>query len=201
MTKTVSIDSITPSFITHCLAEYLDEQPEPVLKGERAASVLVPLMPTDNGIEVLYTRRSEKLKNHRGQVAFPGGGADPEDKDVAATALREASEEIGLPPDAVNILGEMPAITSSSRYNVTPIVGWIKEPFEIIPNPSEVARVFTVPLTWIAQRRNVDFRDLETPWGRHRDVVFYQDFDGETIWGFTGHLTIQFLRILGLFKD
>ena len=200
MTKTVSIESITPAYISSRLTTYLNAHPAIDLKGEREAAVLLPLMLTPEGIKILYTRRSEKLKNHRGQVAFPGGGADPEDKDSAATALREANEEIGLHPGDVTLLGKMTTITSTSRYNVTPVVGWINHPFDIVPNPDEVARVFSVPLAWIADRHNVDFRDLETPWGRHRDVVFFKNYDGETIWGFTGHLTVQLLKILGLFE-
>lgn len=192
---------ITPQEISSYLAAYLANSPDTQLNGVRAASVLVPLISSDDGIKVLYTRRSEKLKNHRGQVAFPGGGADPEDTDVYATALREANEEIGLPADHVRILGKMPAVTSSSRYNVTPVVGWIEKPFEIVANPDEVAHVFTVPLSWLSERNNVDFRDLETPWGRHRNVVFFKDYTGETIWGFTGQLTVKFLQIIHRFVE
>ncbi len=171
------------------------------LKGDRAASVLIPLIPDKDGIKILFTRRSEKLQNHRGQVAFPGGGADPEDTTVEETALREAQEEVGLQPGLVSILGKLPTITSTSRYNVTPVVGWVNESFPIIPNPDEVARVFSVPLAWLSDRGNVDFRDLETPWGRHRNVVFYKEYDGETIWGFTGFLTVQLMRILQFYPE
>lgn len=187
---------LNPPVISGYLSKALESTSPKDLKGNRPAAVLIPLMETIDGLSLIYTRRSEKLKNHKGQVSFPGGGADPDDDGSAGTALREAQEEIGLPPENVDILGEMAGIMSSSRYNVTPVVGWITKPFQIIPNPDEVARVFTVPLAWLSDPENLDFRDMETPWGRHRDVVFFKEYDGEIVWGFTGLLTVRFLQIV-----
>jgi 8-oxo-dGTP pyrophosphatase MutT (NUDIX family) len=196
MNSSILLPNLEAEVISGYLMQALRQASPSVLKGDRLAAVLIPIIKTTEGLSLIYTRRSEKLKNHKGQVSFPGGGADPCDEGPAATALREAQEEIGLPPDNVQILGEMAGIMSSSRYNVTPVVGLIKKSFEIVPNPDEVARVFTVPMDWLSNPKNVDFRDMETPWGRHRNVVFYKEYDGEVVWGFTGLLTVRFLQII-----
>jgi 8-oxo-dGTP pyrophosphatase MutT (NUDIX family) len=165
----------------------------------RPAGVLMPLLQCDGETCLLFTRRSEKVLNHKGQVAFPGGAAEPYDESIVATALREAQEEIALPPTQVEILGIMPALVSTSRFHVTPVVGWIHGEFEIVPNPDEVARVFMIPVKWLRDPANVEYRTLETPWERHENVVFYRPYDEEVVWGFTGSLTIQFLKLIQVF--
>jgi len=170
-----------------------------VASGGKPAAVLIPLIQCDDETCLLFTRRSEMVLSHKGQVAFPGGAAEPFDDSIVATALREAQEEIALPPNQVEILGIMPALVSTSRFAVTPVVGWIHGEFEIIPNDDEVARVFMIPVQWLSDPANVDYRTLETPWERHENVVFYQPYDDEIVWGFTGALTIQFLQMIQVF--
>jgi 8-oxo-dGTP pyrophosphatase MutT (NUDIX family) len=113
---------------------------------------------------VLLTRRAEALRDHAGQVSFPGGGAEPEDADTAATALREAEEEIGLPRDRVEVLGHLPVYTTVTSFVVTPVVALVEPPFTLALDPIEVAEAFEVPLAW-----------LMTP-AHHRHHVF--EFDG-----------------------
>jgi 8-oxo-dGTP pyrophosphatase MutT (NUDIX family) len=169
------------------------------VSGGQPAGVLMPLLRCNGETCLLFTRRSEKVLNHKGQVAFPGGAAEPFDESIVATALREAQEEIALPPNQVEILGIMPALVSTSRFHVTPVVGWIHGEFEIMPNPDEVARVFVIPVKWLRDPANVEYRTLETPWERHENVVFYQPYDDEVVWGFTGALTVQFLKLIQVF--
>ena len=164
----------------------------------RPASVLIPIISVDNTWALLFTRRSESLRKHRGQVAFPGGGADVNDADPRQTALRESNEEIGLSSDNVKILGYLPSVPTVSHYCVTPVVGWIQKPFKIVMSKDEVARVFTVPIEWLADPKNVSYKKLETPWGTNQSVVFFNQFDDELVWGFTGSLTLNFLETLTL---
>jgi len=163
----------------------------------RAAAVLIPIIYTRQGWSLVYTRRSDQLQKHRGQVAFPGGSVDAEDLTIAETALREAWEEIALPKDHVNILGVMDSVESTSGFFVTPVVGWIHTPFEAVANAIEVARVFTVPLAWLAEKDHVQFRSFETPWGRQEGVIFFEPYDNELVWGFTGGVTLDFLHLAG----
>ena len=164
----------------------------------RPASVLIPIICVDNTWALLFTRRSESLRKHRGQVAFPGGGADVNDADPCQTALRESNEEIGLNSDNVQILGYLPSVPTVSHYWVTPVVGWIQKPFKIVMSKDEVARVFTVPIEWLADPKNVSYKKLETPWGTKQSVVFFNKYDEELVWGFTGSLTLKLLEILTL---
>jgi len=187
---------LSPESIQDLLDQYSQHQTPDIKSENKPAAVLIPLIETNEGLSLLFTRRSELVKSHKGQVSFPGGAAEAYDLDAIATALREAREEIGLPAHCVRILGQLEGFTSTSRFNVTPVVGWIDKPFQIIRNPDEVARVFTVPLAFLKVPANVEFRTLETPWGRHEGVVFYNDYDGETVWGFTGMLTLRFLQII-----
>jgi 8-oxo-dGTP pyrophosphatase MutT (NUDIX family) len=93
--------------------------------------VLVPLVQRDDGLHVLLTRRTDHLRDHAGQISFPGGRSEPDDADPAATALREAEEEVGLPRDRVEVIGELPAYTTVTHFVVTPVVALVQPPFEL----------------------------------------------------------------------
>jgi 8-oxo-dGTP pyrophosphatase MutT (NUDIX family) len=116
------------------------------------AAVLLGLVMRDEPM-VLLTRRANHMSTHSGQVAFPGGKVDPEDTDVRHTALREAHEEVGLNPALVHVLGELPTYTTGSAFVITPVVGLVEPGFEAVANPSEVAQVFEVPLSFLMNPR------------------------------------------------
>ena len=118
------------------------------------AAVLVPLVNRPQGLQLLLTQRSADLPDHPGQISFPGGRLERCDADHAAAALRETAEEIGLPPARVNVLGQLCPYETVSGYRVLPIVGWIEPPFELAPDPVEVADVFEVPLDFILDTAN-----------------------------------------------
>ena len=141
----------------------------------RPAGVLVPLIEVDGEIRVILTKRASHLKHHPGQIAFPGGKQEDSDADVIEAALREAEEEIGLPRDMVEVLGDLPPHETVSVFSVTPVVARITGPFDRVPEPGEVEEVFDVPLAhllnpdnywiegrrWRGQRRNY----FVVPWG------------------------------------
>lgn len=164
----------------------------PIVKRHRNAAVLVPLIPLPEGWQVLYTRRTNTVKHHKGLVSFPGGSVDEGDKDPADTATREAWEEIGLPRGQTRICGYLDNIVEITGYTVTPVVGIIPWPFEVHNSEGEVYRTFTIPLDWLADEKNYrpkHFEDLENP-AMSRNVVFYDEYDGETVWGLTAYITI-----------
>lgn len=160
----------------------------------RLAGVLVPLIRQAGSWHLLYTRRADGVEHHKGQVSFPGGASDLGES-AEQTALREADEEIGIRPADVRILGRLPQIVTISDYLVTPVVGVLTWPYAFRVHTPEVARVFTLPLTWLANRENyMILTRSET--GRH--VIAYQPYDGELLWGATAHMTVEFLKILKL---
>jgi 8-oxo-dGTP pyrophosphatase MutT (NUDIX family) len=118
-------------------------------QAPRRAAVLVPLVVHPGGLTVLLTERTARLRSHAGQIAFPGGQADPQDRGPIDTALREAQEEIALPPSAAQVLGLLPPYITSSRYDVTPVVALIDAGFTPHPHSDEVAQVFEAPLAFL----------------------------------------------------
>lgn len=169
--------------------------------SERAplhASVLVPLVMYDDHLTVLLTERTTHLSSHSGQVAFPGGKADPEDSNATVTALREAEEEIGLARHFVEVLGELPTYTTGSAFIVTPVVALVHPGFEIVPNPHEVADVFEVPLDFLMdpahhRRHAVDWAGQRREWLS----MPYVDAKAERfIWGATAGMLRNFYRFL-----
>lgn len=118
------------------------------------AAVLIGLVNRPQGLQVLLTQRTAHLSDHAGQISFPGGRAEDTDPSLAATALREAEEEVGLPGSAVAVLGTLPFYETVTGYRVTPVVGWVEPPFELTPDPFEVADVFEVPLEFLLTPAN-----------------------------------------------
>ncbi len=173
--------------------------PAELLSGPfRAAAVLVPFQRSELGWSLVYIRRTTKAEDrHSGQVAFPGGGADPMDSGPVETALREAQEEIGVDPGEVQILGRLHDFVTITGYQVTPVVGLIPYPYHFKADANEVSRVFTIPLPWLADRRNRrnELRYLPSPY-EPLPVIYYQVYDGELLWGASARFTVRLLEIL-----
>jgi 8-oxo-dGTP pyrophosphatase MutT (NUDIX family) len=166
--------------------------------GLRRASVLILFVCIDQLWHILYTRRTNAVENHKGQVAFPGGGEEPEDTDPIATALRETNEEIGVPAECVKVLGTIPEIPTHSGFLITPVVGRMEWPVHLIPSVDEVSRIFMVPLDWLANPDHWEERDFTRSDNSQEKVVFYRPYDGEIVWGITGRITLILLETLGL---
>lgn len=166
------------------------------------AAVLVPLVCREDGWHLLFTRRTDSVYHHKGQVSFPGGACDEGESTPEETALREANEEIGLRPDHVRVLGRLNATLTITHYRVTPVVGVMPWPYSLRPAPREVGRVFTIPLQWLSQEQNWDVRNA-TPKGVQRafPVIIYHPYDGEILWGATARMTHDFLKVIGMLKN
>jgi len=121
------------------------------------AAVLIPLLLQPNGLSVLLTQRTTHLRDHGGQISFPGGRMDPEDAGPNETALRESEEEIGLERERVEIIGQLPEYLTVSGYSVTPIIGLVKPQAEYVLDEFEVADIFEVPLSFLMDPANHQF--------------------------------------------
>jgi 8-oxo-dGTP pyrophosphatase MutT (NUDIX family) len=149
----------------------------------RRAAVLVPLIPRDCGLHVLFTVRASHLRDHSGQIAFPGGKIDPGDPSPADAALREAREEVGLPADAIRVLGHLDPYLSATGFLVLPVVGLVEPEARLTLNHDEVAATFEVPLAYLL---DPDRRRIESAVWRGRQRRYYVITYGEfRIWGVT----------------
>ena len=160
----------------------------------KCAAVLVPLVWHEEEWHLLFTRRTDRVESHKGQVSFPGGACDEGETTPEQTALREADEEIGLNPAEIKVLGRLANLITISYFRVTPVVGVVKWPTVFRVGEHEVARVFTIPLGWLANASNR--WQFEIP-GRSRSVIAYHPYDGELLWGATARMTVDFLKVLG----
>ncbi|MFT3761900.1 MAG: CoA pyrophosphatase [Pseudoxanthomonas sp.] len=147
------------------------------------AAVLVGLAPRAGGTQVLLTRRIDGLRNHSGQVSFPGGRVDPSDIGMVAAALRETEEEIAVPPAQILPLGFLDPLVTISGYRVVPVVAMLDPGYRARPNPAEVAEVFEVPLQYLMSPQHLRGIAIDYK-GRRRTVLEY-DWPGQRIWGAT----------------
>jgi 8-oxo-dGTP pyrophosphatase MutT (NUDIX family) len=168
-------------------------EPTAVTDQEREAAVIAPVVERDEEASLLFTKRADHLSDHPGQMSFPGGGHEPEDGDLWATALREADEEIGLTPPEVERVGRLDDIRTVTRYSVRPYVARIPDR-EYEPGDEEVAEIAVLPLAAITDLDNYESERRDHPYyGEIRLHFFY--VDGYTVWGATARMLVQFLQL------
>ena len=196
--------TLTEDYISHRLQDALNDDPssdgfsEIDLNEEtrlKCAAVLIPLVWYDDEWHLLFTRRTDTVESHKGQVSFPGGACDEGETTPEQTALREADEEIGIHPSGVKVLGRLSNLITITYFRVTPVVGVVRWPAVFRVGAHEVARIFTIPLAWLANPSNR--WQFEIP-GTRRSLIAYHPFDGELLWGATARMTVDFLHVLGL---
>jgi 8-oxo-dGTP pyrophosphatase MutT (NUDIX family) len=211
----MKMHALTEGYISQRLAEaqksptdesfysaFLSDSPRP-------AAVLIPLFHASveekkkHIWKVLLTRRTDSVAEHQGQVAFPGGRADPSDTSLEMTALREANEEIGLDPTQVRVLGRMNSLWTITNYSITPVVGVIPWPFPLHLEEIEVSRVFTIPLNWLADpdHHEIRYRTIPQPFSQilHREshpVIYFNPYQDELLWGVSAEIILSFINIL-----
>ena len=160
------------------------------------ASVLIPIFKSGNGYKVLFTERTHKVEHHKGQISFPGGAVEPDDRDFEETALRESFEEVGLLPEDVKVLGRLDdELTVATNFIVHPFVGKIPHPYDFEINENEVERIISVPLDLFFDENS----------DRHLNSIEFETFtyngpgyryDDVTIWGATAIIMNKFVRLL-----
>jgi 8-oxo-dGTP pyrophosphatase MutT (NUDIX family) len=185
------------SDLLNLLSQRLSHQPHHVQIDlqARPAAVLVPLYKQDDIWHVLYTRRTESVEDHSGQVSFPGGLIESEDESPEQAALRETEEELGILARDVNILGALMPIPTITQYLIVPIVGSIPWPYPLKLNQDEVATAFGVPLEWLTDPSNLEIRQWKSQSdGSQYSTHFFQPYKGEVIWGATARITVSLLE-------
>lgn len=164
----------------------------PDAQGKRRAAVLAPLQQRDGEWHLLLIRRALRSGDrHSGQVAFPGGRVENSDASLTAAALREAEEEIGLLASNVKVLGVLPDYTTITDYLVTPVAGIVTQPFTPVLQPSEVSRLFSIPLIWLSDPENHSYKSLQP---NRPPIACFEEWQGETLWGATAAMTLHLLQ-------
>lgn len=169
-------------------------EPHDAAADARAAAVLVPLFEEAGETRVVLTKRSAHLRDHRGEIAFPGGRQDP-GEDLVSAALREAHEEVGLDPSTVEIVGELDRLaTVATNFVIAPFVGALRSRPALRPNPTEIERAFDVGLAELLAPEHYREEIWDLGWGERR--VSFFELEDETVWGATARILRQFLVLV-----
>jgi 8-oxo-dGTP pyrophosphatase MutT (NUDIX family) len=165
------------------------------LPHTRAAAVLVPLWDDGETVQMVFTKRNANLEQHAGQVSFPGGMADPGDKGLRGTALRETHEEVGVAPERVELITRLDQVVTITGFLVTPYLGLIDPAARFAPNPVEVEHMVLVPLAKVLDRASYQTVDMEWEGMQLRQIALYQGQD--MVWGATMRMLLNMLDALG----
>ena len=180
------------------IAERLTQHtPKAILNhSEKHAAVLFPIVKYDNSLHLLFTKRTDTVEHHKGQISFPGGACDDADDSLVATALRETEEEIGLPRTAIEILGTLDDISIPTGFVVTPIVGFVEQLPSLATNCDEVAEIIFIPLEdfFDGSKCRSEMRELK---GKLRHIYLY-DVWREPVWGATAVIIKQFTDLFDM---
>jgi len=162
-------------------------------RERRRAAVLVPLFLRERQLWILFTRRTETVGHHRGQISFPGGAEEPGDESLSRTALRETEEELGIAPEDVRLLGTLAPIVTITNFYVEPYVAAIPQPYLFRPAEAEIAEVLEVPLSALRDPAILEKKRLP---GREEVILFY-NYGPHVIWGATARILAELLEALG----
>ncbi|MEF3254848.1 MAG: CoA pyrophosphatase [Deferribacterales bacterium] len=161
----------------------------------KEAAVLIPIVNIDNKYHLIFTKRDGNLKNHSGEISFPGGRYDENDGDLIQTVLREVKEEIGIPEKSVEIIGKLPQEYSVTYFRVTPFIGYIDNfTIDMIDiDKNEVNELIIIPLNFFLNSKN-SWREV---WLRNEEkhINIFYNYNGTIIWGLTGRITYAFIRV------
>ncbi len=160
------------------------------------AAVLVPLFRKNGKCHLLFTKRTDRVKHHKGEISFPGGMVDEDDLSLEKTALREAYEEIGLREDDVQIIGALDDIVTVTEFIVTPFVGLFPYPYPFKPSPVEIAELIEVPLSFLLAKEHLTEHEISRM-GR-REIIHAYQYGKHTIWGATARILKQFLDLISV---
>jgi len=166
-----------------------------IKKPLTAAAVLVPIVERPAGPTILLTRRTAHLHDHAGQISFPGGRVDPCDVDPVACALREAEEEVGLPPERTEVVGRLDTYETRTGFQIVPVVGIVRPPFELIPDSFEVAEIFEVPLAFVVDPANHQRQSRKDIGGVERQF-WALPYHSYFIWGATAGMLVNLSEVL-----
>lgn len=165
-----------------------------IASGAKKSAVLIPIVKRENGFTLLFTKRTEDVEHHKGQISFPGGATDSADKNIIETALREADEEIGLKKEFVKIIGMLDEVHTPSDFHITPVVGFIENLPVLKRNENEVLEIFEIDLNNFFDEKIIR-TELREVFGKTRTVYFY-DVWREPIWGATAYFVKQLVDII-----
>lgn len=174
----------------------VEQQIRQVAGTPRPAAVLMPIVLREQGPTLLFTQRTADLKDHAGQISFPGGRTELSDVSPVDTALRETEEEIGLARRHVEVIGLLPEYFTGTGYRVTPVAGLIRPPFDVVPDPREVAEIFEVPLAFLMDGMNHQRRTIELPNDLGRRTFYTMPYERFFIWGATAGMLRNLFHFL-----
>ena len=160
----------------------------------RPAAVLIPLYVREKALWTLFTKRTEMVEHHKGQISFPGGGKHAADANLWETAVRETEEEIGVPRKGVRILGALPRLVTVTDFEVAPFVGAIPYPVTFAPRPGEVESIIEVPLAYLLEPMMVEERPVK--WKGKDVMTLVYHYKGHAIWGATARILADFLTVM-----
>ncbi len=181
-------------FILQVRAALAARQRIPMAPGPVPAAVLLPLFVKDDQYHLLFTKRTEHLQHHSGEISFPGGASHADDRTLLETALRETHEEVGIAPEHVEVLGMLDDFYSIHNYLVTPYVGVFPSGYQLRPNSEEIATIIEVPLNHFRNREI--FRIEDWRWQGRQHPVYFYTFGEFEIWGLTAAILKQFLDLI-----
>ncbi|MCF7803361.1 MAG: CoA pyrophosphatase [Candidatus Marinimicrobia bacterium] len=158
------------------------------------AAVLIPIVESEDNLEILLTVRTDEVEHHKGQVAFPGGAVEPQDADVRETALRETREEIALTPDQIEVIGRIDDLWTPTGFIVSPFIGYVPMLPELTMEPGEVSDYFTVPLDFFMHDANGYTKKY--PRGDTEVDVWFYEYNSYKVWGVTAFIIRNLKSIL-----